>query len=452
MNQILNSNNPVITEENFIQNLDQISSYLTINQEFGIYKEWNDILNSELNYEYQILSYKTPITVKQKIGGASIEQEIPELSSDYTTQNHKQIISKSLNFDLDNVYMDFTLTWENMRIEGMDQYRNLKRADKSYNLLGFSYFAHIMDYKKWRGYISVDREFSELNLSETHPFLNNLNPRFRSIGNINLDPEVENYAYLNISKNIKKIDFVFYSSFTITENPLLYSINFDELGREIQTVANYSNYKTNNTNSSLNISRTFKTKKNWEFPISLIFRTNSNKDYTFYSEQKNKSNFVSNNITPRIAIKKSQKIDFSLSYTYSVQNSKNTLFETNNNIAHSLFSELWIAVYKDFWIEAKYRNNYQPLITNNISSSFNMLHLSLNKKVFKDKSATIKLSVFDILRQNTNINRSVSANRIVESQSNNVIRYYMLSFVYNINSMKLAEKEKYKTGDRIIIY
>jgi hypothetical protein len=452
MNQILNSNNQMITDENFIQNLDQVSSYLTISQDLGIYKEWNDMLNSEFNYEYKILSYKTPISVFQKIGGASIEQEIPELSSSYTATNHKQIISKSLYLELENIYMDFSVNYENLRMEGKDQYRNIQRSNKSYNLLGFSYFAHIMDFKKWSGYISIDREFSELNLSETHPFLNNLNPRFRSIGNINLEPEIENHAYLNLSKNIKKVDIVFYGNFTITQNPLLYSLNFDEVGREIQTVANYQNYRTNNSYSSLNISRTFKNKKNWELPISLGLRTNSNSGYTFYSEQENRSVFVSNNITPRVAIKKSQKIDFSVSYTYSFQNSKNTLFETNKNIAHSFFSELWLSVYKNLWFEAKYRNNYQPLITNNISSSFNMLHLSLNQKVFKDKSGTIKLSVFDLLKQNTNISRNVSANRVIESQSNNVTRYYMLSFVYNINSMKLAEKEKYKTGDRIIIF
>jgi hypothetical protein len=55
------------------------------------------------------------------------------------------------------------------------------------------------------------------------------------------------------------------------------------------------------------------------------------------------------------------------------------------------------------------------------------------REIFKKKNGEIKISVNDILNQNKSITRTVGDNYILDSRSNVLKRYFMLTFTYNLN-------------------
>ena len=67
------------------------------------------------------------------------------------------------------------------------------------------------------------------------------------------------------------------------------------------------------------------------------------------------------------------------------------------------------------------------------SMLFTMMNASLAKQFLKKKAATLKLSAFDLLRQNISVNRNISDLFIEDVKTNVLTQYFMLSFTYNIN-------------------
>ena len=84
-----------------------------------------------------------------------------------------------------------------------------------------------------------------------------------------------------------------------------------------------------------------------------------------------------------------------------------------------------------------FRYDLQHVINIGLASGVNgnvtLLNASLEKTIFKKKNGFIRLSGFDILNQNKNISRNVSANFITDTRVNRLTRYFMLTFTYRLN-------------------
>ena len=61
---------------------------------------------------------------------------------------------------------------------------------------------------------------------------------------------------------------------------------------------------------------------------------------------------------------------------------------------------------------------------------------SLSKQLFKQKNGTIRFKIYDILKQRSDISRSVTSNYIRDTTTNTLTSYFMVHFVYRFNIFK----------------
>jgi hypothetical protein len=69
---------------------------------------------------------------------------------------------------------------------------------------------------------------------------------------------------------------------------------------------------------------------------------------------------------------------------------------------------------------------------------------SIQKQVFKDRTGTIKFSMYDVLRQRSNISRTSGAQSLQYTASNTVGSYFIFSFTYRFRNFKGSQRREFR--------
>jgi len=131
----------------------------------------------------------------------------------------------------------------------------------------------------------------------------------------------------------------------------------------------------------------------------------------------------------------SEKIDFTISSNSTFSSVSNSLQTSANTDFFTQATRLrlnWI-----FGPSFVFRSTIAHTANSGLSEGFNqnfvLWNMEAGKKLMKDK-AELKLTIFDLLKQNQNIRRSVTGSYIEDSQTQILTQYFMLSFVFNIRT------------------
>jgi hypothetical protein len=135
-----------------------------------------------------------------------------------------------------------------------------------------------------------------------------------------------------------------------------------------------------------------------------------------------------------IASNISEYIDFNLSYNANFNNAKNSLADNNRYINQSAGIQTNFLTKSGWFVQNDISNQSYTGMSDGFNQSYWLWNAGIGKKFLKNKSAELKLSVFDLLKQNQSISRVVEANYIEDSQSQVLQQYFMLTFTYSLKN------------------
>jgi hypothetical protein len=132
----------------------------------------------------------------------------------------------------------------------------------------------------------------------------------------------------------------------------------------------------------------------------------------------------------------SEYVDFTLSYTANFNQVQNSIQpELNNNYFSQVAGVRVNLLSKDGWLFQNDLNNqsYHGL-TDGYNQNFWLWNIAVGKKFLKNNRGELKLSVFDLLKQNQSISRNVEETYIEDVQTQVLRQYFMLTFTYNLRN------------------
>ena len=205
-----------------------------------------------------------------------------------------------------------------------------------------------------------------------------------------------------------------------------------------------------------------------------ISKQSSDRDYNFalnglvsYGHSLGMSNNIENVVTnwrfnerfgPRIDPNDWLEVNPYLSY--DINKSTNTLPNSiNSNIkttALNIDGRFFLLPSRTLTIGYSASKNYLNGISSNITKNPLVVNGYLEQEFFKRKNGILRISAFDLFDQNNFINRVITQNSITDTKTNALSRYFMVSFILNLQKWSGTPKRNGKTmrrrGDGSFIY
>ena len=195
---------------------------------------------------------------------------------------------------------------------------------------------------------------------------------------------------------------------------------------------------------------------NFAFPIKVIKSNINLNGGVTYSKLPGISNKVTSIIKNAIytagavvASNVSQYVDFTVSYSANISNVKDEVNSDQNGNYFSHVAGVQLNLLsKAGWF---FQNELNNLLTSGYQEGYNqnyfLWNMSAGKKILKDQKGELKVSVFDLLKQNRSISRNVGNNYIEDVQNQVLQQYFMLTFSYNLRTFGVAPQNNNRNGN-----
>jgi len=159
----------------------------------------------------------------------------------------------------------------------------------------------------------------------------------------------------------------------------------------------------------------------------------------------NRIKTASNNYTYNggivIASNISQYIDFNVSYNASFTDTKNSLDATLNThyVTQNAGLQANLLTKKGWFLQNDISNVSYSGLSAGYNQSYWLWNAGIGKKFLKNQAGELKLSVFDLLKQNRSITRTVDAGYIEDVRNQVLQQYFMLTFTYKLKNFGTAK-------------
>ncbi|MCP9750942.1 outer membrane beta-barrel protein [Ferruginibacter sp. HRS2-29] len=137
----------------------------------------------------------------------------------------------------------------------------------------------------------------------------------------------------------------------------------------------------------------------------------------------------------------SEYVDFNISYSANFNNAKTTggSTSTNNYVNQAIGGTLNLLNKKGWFIQNDVSTQLYSGLSAGLDQHFTLWNAAIGKKFLKNRAGELKLSVFDLLKQNQSIVRTVTGTEIQDAQYKVLQQYFMLTFTYNLKNFGVAK-------------
>ncbi|MEP6616733.1 MAG: outer membrane beta-barrel protein, partial [Ginsengibacter sp.] len=294
-------------------------------------------------------------------------------------------------------------------------------------------------------------------ITQLQNVINNTNPFFFTTGNPDLKQQYTNsfitrYTYTNTQKGQSFFgnlflqtnkDYVANATYTASKDSVLSSSDTLFKGSQISKPVNLNGYLSARSFFTFGMPLKFiKSNLNWNAGVSYV------KTPGLINNVSNISKALNYNLGAVLSSNISQYVDFTVSYSANINTVKNTIQPNlnNNYFTQSAGVQANLLSKQGWFLQNDISNQSYRGLTDGFNQSYWLWNAGIGKKFLKDQNGEIKLSVFDLLKQNRSITRNTTETYIEDVQNQVLQQYFMLTFTYKLKNFGKAATKP--TGNR----
>lgn len=428
---------PFAGPRNSFQYIDQENANYNYGLRFTYSEPLNKYQSLDFSYSHN-LSHAQNNRQTYNVDSATQEKTINNfLSNNYENDFYNNRLGVSLRTTKKKYNYTIGLSFQPVNLQGNSitkdsAYNTIKRA----NLFPIARFSYNFSRTKTL-HFSYNGNATQPSFSQLQPVPDQSNQQSVTLGNPNLKPSMNhnmNFSYNNFNFITGKLLFS-NLSFSTIRNQIVYNNISRGAGRQLsipQNVNGYYNlmgfylysrpYKnrkyvvsvrgTANYNHNINLIDSIRTiGQNWVISQGFNFEYN-------YKEILELAAGITYGLNDVHYNNKSAKAITTL------QNSSSNYWTFSSNMNLNITKTLILKYDVDYTI-----NNG---LASNVSKNMVIMNASIEQQLFKKKNGILKLEAIDLFKQNSNINRTVTANQIIDSRTNRLTRYFIATFTYRL--------------------
>jgi len=285
-------------------------------------------------------------------------------------------------------------------------------------------------------------------VSQLQDVINNSDPLYVSKGNPNLKQQVGNmlstrYTYTNTAKSKSFFANIFLLQNSNYITNAIYNIKGQDTvlnntvtlhpGSQLAIPINMNGYWSLRTFLTYSMPLNF-----MKTNLSINAGVNYSKTPGMIDNIKNESQSTTYNAGVVLASNISEYVDFNLNYSANFNNVKNTVNPTTKYIQQSAGLQINLLNKKGWFLQNDINNENYSGLSGGFNQNYWLWNAGVGKKFLKNQAGELKLSVFDLLKQNQSITRTTTASSIQDVQNLVLKQYFMLTFTYNLKNFGTA--------------
>ncbi|MDF2190780.1 outer membrane beta-barrel protein [Paraflavitalea sp. CAU 1676] len=268
-------------------------------------------------------------------------------------------------------------------------------------------------------------------IEQLQPVPDNTNTLYITLGNPNLKPSFFHNMGLNFQQYNSSTYWNAGVGFNTASNQIVYETWFDSVQytRPINSNGNYS------LSYNLHFSRSWK-KKDWSFRIIAGSNGFFNRNVSFTNKALNITRLY--HFTQRIGLTYTFKELLTLMPVFMIRynDTKYSQSQSAENMTKSITANAFLNWPKRLIFENNVQYHYNSRTAPGFPKAVTMWNIAANYQLFKDRQGLLRFSVYDLLKQSTNIYRSTTPTYIEDTQVQVLQQYFLVSFIYTLKQFR----------------